>query len=437
MAAKQYILCLDDDLYEFDAADARPLKGIRGRRGDKMVFCDFEGAVPSVATVEARPNYAHAVLEKQLRESGEIEPGGRVIVLLRRRRGQRATELLYITAPVAVGVESELERDQDGGDYLLFPVQKLFVQFLAQLKPRRPVAVLLVSERHIDVVVADRHVLYGSFRVSALKAGSNPELLAKNFKNALQAIEREFSIDIDAWHCLHLFSRMDVGCDWLETVAAARGNDFNVPRFSEIRIDDLSYRCSVLELLHRMRAESSCSPPAVVADHRANQALPWAAAAMVGCCTVALFFIAERHYRADGVADRIAAVSATLTAQLDGSPAPIPVYQPYLETAEKLVYARSIPPLGTVLSDLTRAAAHRSTTMDQLELAYESDRVDLTLTGHTDKAPDTDNRLAFYNSLIADLQDAGYALAGSELDTDTQRIAFTLRLERRLDEERT
>lgn len=437
MAAKQYILSLDDDLYEFDAVDARPLNGIRGRRGRKMVFCDFEAAVPRVATVEARPNYAHAVLEKELRESGEIEPGGRVIVLFRRRRGQRSTELLYITTPAAVAIESELERDQDGGEYLLFPVQKLFVQVLAQARPQRPLAVLLVSDRHIDVVVADRHVLYGSFRVSALKAGSNPELLEKNFKNALQAVEREFSIDIGALHCLHLFSRMDTGYDWIEAIADTHGIGFTLPRVSEIRIDDVSYRCSVLSLLHRARVADSCSPPSVVVDHRANELLPWAAAATVACCAVALFFIAERQYRADQVTDRIAVVSSNLTAQLDSRPAPIPAYQPYLETADKLVYARKVPSLGQVLGDLTRAAANRSTIMDQVEVAYEQDRIVLNLTGRTDKAPDHDNRLAFYNSLITDFQGAGYALAGSALNTDTQRIAFTVRLERRLDKERT
>lgn len=74
MSGKHYILSVDDSHYELRARSVRRIADVRSLEGDRMVFSDFEGAVPQVATVHAGGKFARAVLEKRLRESGRSKP---------------------------------------------------------------------------------------------------------------------------------------------------------------------------------------------------------------------------------------------------------------------------------------------------------------------------------------------------------------------------
>ncbi len=266
--AKRYILAVDDSQYELGKRSVSPVADVRGLEGDRMVFSDFEGAVPQVATVPTAARFARAVLEKQLRESGEIESGGRVIVLLKRARGQQTTELLYIAAPPAVTLERQLERDHGEHEYLVFPVQRLLADVLTSTRPRRPTAFMLIGERQVDVVVADRRVLYGAFRVSAPRSGVDPERLTRNLEHALHGLEQDYNIEIDAFHCLHLLTPAAADWSWIGAVAEARNIGCRFARTTELDIDGVPYLSSVLGRLRGMKAADSCSPRTTIAPTR-------------------------------------------------------------------------------------------------------------------------------------------------------------------------
>lgn len=431
MAGKRHILCLDDSRYEISARKLRDITGVRDLGGDKLVFSDFEGAVPQIATVESGGKYAHAVLEKELRESGEIEAGGRVLVLLKRRRGQRTTELLYIATPPDVAVEKEIERDLGGHDYLLFPIQKLISKTLVELNPRRPTAMMLISERHVDVVVADRRILYGAFRVSALKTGANRELLERNLETALRGVEREYNIQVDRFYCETLLTPADVDYRWIHAVADARGIRCKFASTRKFTVHGSRSVSSVLRKFRRMKPAESSSPLPVIYNYRANEALPWVAVAMLVCCAIALYVLVDRQARIAEVENKVAALSSSLDARLDRTPVQIPRYRPYIETASRIDYARSIPTLRQVLGDISNAAQGNATEFSAMEAEYHDDRIVLTLTGHTEKEQGRDN-MAHYNRLISQLRRMGYALAESELNTETRVIDFTARFERRV-----
>lgn len=355
-----------------------------------------------------------------------------MIVLLKRVRGQQTTELLYIGAPPAVGLERELERDQGEHEYLVFPVQRLLADALATLKPRRPTALMLLGERQVDVVVADRRALYGAFRVSAPRSGVDPERLARNLEHALHGLEQDYNIEIDGFHCLHLLTPADLDWAWINGVAEARGIKCKFARGTELDIDGDAYVSSVLKRLRGMKAADSCSPRSAINNYRANEALPWAVAAALACCAVALFYLVDRNAQADRVAAEIAALSSSLNARLAERPGGVPDYQPYLDTAARLAYARSIPTLREVLADVSGAAQDQATALAEVEVEYLPDSVAVVLRGRTEKSPGADS-MAFYNRFIATLRQAGYLLSESELDTNTRLIDFSMHLERRVD----
>jgi len=429
MARKRYLLCLEDERYEVRGRRLRRIGSVQDLRGDKMVFTDFEGSVPQVATSEARGRYAHAVIEKELREAGDIEAGGRLFPLLLRRRGQRTTELLYIAAPPPGGVEKDVERDHHDSDYLLFPVQRLLSDALVRLKPRRPVAVLLIRDGWIDVLVGDRRMLYGAFGVSTAGSGADAQRTTRSMENALRAIERDNNIEVRRLQCLKLLVRADADLGWLDELARERRARCVTPRAARVRVDGGKYESSELKQLLRMSPDRSCSPRSEIIDYRANAALPWAAAAMLALCGTALWFLVDRHTTAAQLESRIAALSSSIDASVAGAPAAKPEYQVYLDTAANLAYARSIPGLREVLGNILGAARDRRTALKELTVKYDQDHVLLTISGETDKTTGDDG-MAHYHRFVAELRRRGYALYGSELDTGPRRIAFSMQLRR-------
>lgn len=430
MLEKRFLLSLDNVVFTGDAQSLRSVEAIRELDGDKFVFSDFEAAVPQVGTVEAESKYASAVLEKQLREAGEIEAGGRLVVLLKRNRGQRKTEMLYIVAPGVHAIENELERDREEFQYLVFPVQQLIADELSERQPRDPIAIMLLNEGYVDVVVADRFSLYGAFRIATPATGANVRLLSQNLDNALRGYERDFNIRIQGFDCLHLLTSVSTDYGWIKALGDARDISYEFLPATEVTVDGAVYRSSVLDRLLQMRAVKSCSPRSVIGNHYANIALPWMAGAMLSCCMLALFVLADRQVKTVQLQREVAALSASINSKLAQTPPPAMVdYHPYLGMAQRLAYAREVPALQEVLGNVAGAAGNKETIFADVVVEYNEENIVVTLVGTTEKSSSGDS-MGRYNDFVAELRREGYALTKSELDTETREVKFKLQLTR-------
>jgi len=433
MSASHILLELNKTLYSLRGKNLTAVAGLRELRGDKIVVSDFEGAVAELRTVESTSKFAPAVLEKDLREMGHIEIGGRVVVLHSRKRGDRATEILYLASSVPIGLERDMDREETTEQTLLFPLHKLLSTTLESLSPSTPMAVMMLNQQDLDVVVGDKRNVYASFRISAFHSNADPERLSRNLDDALSEVERENNISIKKAHVMHVLM-MDAKADrWISAVAASRKISCKLQKTTKIKINGNTAYSSVLSNLQNLKPKDSCSSPAVIAEYQMNQYLPVAAAGMAACCMLAIGAFLFFQLQATLLRSQVETLQADLQSRVNQVPTNVVDVSGALETAEQLFYARNMPSLRNVIAEVSSAAKSRSTQIQSVEVEYQPERVSIVLKGDTDKSRQGDSML-HYSHFISALRAAGYNLSDSDLNTDPNTIRFEMQLDQPLGE---
>ena len=436
MSASHLLLELNKSLYSLRGKTLTEVTGIRDLHGDKRVFSDFEGATPDLRTVESTSKFASAVLEKELREMGQIEIGGRVVVLHSRKRGDRATEMLYLASPVRIGLEQDMEREGDSELTLLFPLHKLLSSTLESLSPSAPMAVMMLNQQDLDVIVGDKRNIYASFRISAFHGFTDIERLSSNLNSALNEVERENNISIKKIHVIHVLM-MDAKADrWISAVASSRKIPCKLQKTTKIKISGNTAYSSVLSKLQQMKPKDSCSSPGVIAEYAMNQYLPLASVAMAACCVAAIGAFLYFQLQATLLRAEVETLQAQLQSKVNQVPTGVIDVSGALGTAEQLFYARNMPSLRNVIAEVSSAAKSRSTQIQSVEVEYLPERVSIVLKGDTDKSQQGDS-MQHYSHFISALREAGYDLSDSDLNTDPNTIRFEMQLDQSLGEVRS
>ncbi len=431
MTVNHQILELDNVLYRHTGRELSIVEDTHSMIGDIRVVTDYDGATPQVARVDAEPRFAPAMIEKRLRENGEIEVGGRVVVLGSHRRGRQSSEVLFLPVTEKTAAERHLEHSQEQGNCLFFPLHLALVDRLRRLSPAKPAALLLVNQRHVDVLVADQRRYYSAFRVSAFRAGDAAEVMATSLRRELDEIEREHGIRVGRMHVLQLLVADKTSLDWIESLAASRGSSCRFERASKVRVERTAHRSSELKTLWSAPATSSSSSIDAVINHRVGRMLPYAAAVLLAAWVASATMLVKSQVQAGRIATEVAELQRTINASVDGTRINAPGFREYVDLAGELYHAGRIPEVADVLSHVSGATRSQHTEIGEIDIDYDSDGVRLRLAGTTAKGSDSDS-MTRYNRFIALMRRHGYTLDASDIHTGTRDIRFELVLSRPL-----
>jgi hypothetical protein len=431
--ARQFVLEWDDHRYRLTNRELRSVPSLAEVSGDKWVVSDFEGAIPQVMTVDAPMKYVDAVIEKRLRESGALVGGGRVLVLRKHRRGSRATEALFVPVPSGLYARYAASAEDDEYHQPLFALHMLLSRELDRLRSKTPVALLLIHDRHADVVVGDARRTYGAFRASWHRSGGGRARLIENLVNGLRSIEQEHNIRVKNLNCHFWLLEQREDADWTGELAKALEVPLVQADLKPIQLDGQRHLSSVPALLANLAITDSVSTPTQKASSLAQDAIPWAAAAFA---SIALVSLAATFYWSQRSGELTAEAVAIENSLLPPEPAPAVLkaaYEKPLALADMLGRAQISPSVQRVLAEIS-ASVSGHVTFTEVSIEYPDDRpvVALTLIGQSEKSPDSNKGVPALNTFIDALRQRGYTLVSSELQSDINAFSFLAKLERGL-----
>ena len=430
--ARRFVLEFDDHHYCLEGDELRSVAGVAGVDGDKWVVSDFEGATPQVMTVDSPIKYVDAVIERRLRESGALVGGGRVLILRKHRRGSRATEAYFVAVPTRLYAKYAASAEDDYWHQPLFALHMLLSRELERLRSRKPVAVVFVHDRHVDVLVGDARRTYGAFRASWHRSGGDKNKLIENLANGLRGIEQENNIKIKSIRCHYWLIEHREDAAWTQELADETRMARVQGELRPLKHEGRSYYSSVPNLLANLSILDSVSTPTQKNLYRAQAAMPWAAAALAGIALLALTATLYWNQRTDQLVAESVGIEESL---LPPEPAPAALkaaYEKPLALADTLGRAQISPPIRRVLAEVSASVSGR-VTFDEVEIEYPDDRpvVLLTLIGQSENTASSKGVPAF-NAFISALRQRGYTLVNSELKTDINAYSFLVQLERGL-----
>jgi len=397
--------------------------------GDKWVVSDFDGADPVVVTVEAKPAFAASVAEQELRRSGDLDTGGSLVVHRVRRRGERASEVLGTLVPPGVEIQRQCDLQADEACVLAFPIQAVFARALDALRPRRPLALMVIGDRHADVLVGDQGRTYGAFRSSlARTSAGDTATLVPTIRMELQRIERECGIRLGElrWGCL-LADTGSPPAAWVGTLAEDLGIPARRLPASRLRVDGETKLSVLPGMIRRLGPSASSSSRSQVGLWRMNFALPRVAVAMLVLTGFAAWSLYEDSVAVNRMDAEIRVLEGALhapeaVAQFDSER-----FEERLSLAEGLIRAGAVPPLRSVMADVAEAAEGRDTYLRDLRVEYADRAISVALSGRTNKRGGADP-MPTYTAFMDALRGRGYAVVESDLNTGTEALSFSTRL---------
>lgn len=429
------VLDLDGRMLAGSGSRLRTVPSLSEVPGDKWVISDFDGAEPAVITVEAKAAFAGSVAEQELRRSGEVETGGSFHPHRVRRRGDRASEVFGSIVPSGARIQQECEQDAEDSCVLGFPLHAAFVQALEALRPRRPVALLLVRDRQVDVIVGDRNRTYGAFRSVAPRGTDARDGMAGPVRVEIGRIARETGVEVAELHWGWVLADAAAKAPgWIDELAAELGVKARQLPTARIRVDDRSHWSVLPAMVRRLGGASSAASQAQVNLWRMNLVLPRVAMIMLVLTGLAAWSAWEDHSALQRLNAEIHFTEQSLSsAPRQVAEVDVGVYEERLDLAEALVKARSAPPLRDVVLDVASAAEGRDTYFNSMKVEYGLDSVMLTLGGQTNKRNGADP-MPTYTAFMDALREKGYGLVDSDLNTGTAALSFSTRLEKGTDQ---
>lgn len=428
----QFILELDDKRYRLHRNQLLPVTTVSEVKGDKWIISDFEGAIPQVMTVDSPTKYVDSVLEKRLRDNGSLIGDGRVMVLRKHRRGSRATEAFFVAVPSALYASYAASAEDDPRQQLLFAFPMLLGRELERLHSKKPLVVIFIHDRHVDVVVGDTNRTYGAFRASWHRSGEDKSNLIENLVNGLRRIEHENSIKIKNIQC-HFWMLASVrDADWTKGLAELMGIPMVQAKLHALQHDGNRYYSSIKRLLANLTVADSVSAVVQKNLYRAQNSMSWAAAALLGIVLVALGATFSWTQRSNQLLAESAIIQQSL---LPPDPAPAVLkaaYEKPLALADTLGRAQISPSVQKVLAEISASVSGRVTFNEVIVEYPENDpMISLTLKGQSENTADSKG-ITDYNSFIAALRQRGFKMVDSQLKTDIDAFSFKVKLERGL-----
>ncbi|MBF0371000.1 MAG: hypothetical protein HQL52_16245 [Magnetococcales bacterium] len=428
----QMLIDLDEQLFHLRGRKLIPLEKISKIKRHKWLITDFQGAIPRVMVAQAGRNDAGPVLEKQLREIGELDSPGEILIHAANERDKHTWECFFTAVNQSTFGDYQFSANEDPDHHLLFSFPSLLAKAREQIKPKRPAAILIHHDRHVELLVADNKRLYESTRVSV----SNPEdrdRFPDLIQTVLLAAEQSCEIKIREIHFHYWLSPDPQEFGWVKTLAEVMQITSHTARSELLKLNKERRHSTLLPLLSALNIGDAVSKKKDRAFFFFHRIEPWLALPMVAAVLLLGFFTLQWDREVNALQEEIFVlrqrINDGLAKETKGE-----LHPDYTDTqalVETLDQARQQPIPDLILRQIYQSAAPR-VAFDRVKLDYGEEGVGLHLNGRVDKR--FGNDVETFNGFVANMRRKGYSVVESTLQTDIHYLLFNLKLDRALHE---
>lgn len=266
------ILDFDGQMWLLNGKVATKISSLDKVKGPKVVLSDLGKALTGIETVNASKSYAPAIIEKQLRDRGDMEGASQVLILNSKKKAG-ATDIFYAALPIG-DFSSYMEVAKGQNDHCLYiPVWNAMLRGVKN-------GVCVVVFQHgdvLDVLITENKTVIHSMRVSSSSYGGQDWESALNYLSSeLNQVESERTLKIDhiQWYGWCGDQPLSELADRFESLAQRQ---VTIAKKQALQVNDNKCDSNVVTLLDQM---SSCD--AVKAESSSylftfERVLPWVA----------------------------------------------------------------------------------------------------------------------------------------------------------------
>lgn len=286
------ILDFDGNRWVIKKNALHPINVFNDIAGPKWVVTDFGGATFDVETISGPPSHAAPLIERRLRDSGDLDSAGRIIVHHTHRAG--GTTTVFYTAVEAKTFAHYHDHALEQSDHcLLIPIGALMLRYL-QKTHGGPRAAVLRQGRHLYLLIADKKTVIGVANAIGFSAEvDDMKQAVENLAGSLLRIQDEEKLQLKSIQWLNWY-RDEVGQadlpNYLQEVCSV---PVDVEKDKELSDGSQVYRSSLHKLLATARDSDSANDPGSRTLFKLEKYLPLAAVLLISVC-LGVFGVAWR-----------------------------------------------------------------------------------------------------------------------------------------------
>ncbi|MBF0186394.1 MAG: hypothetical protein HQL50_00540 [Magnetococcales bacterium] len=426
------ILELDEQLFQLRGRRLTALDNTSAVHRHKWLVTDLKGAIPRVMRVSAKPEDAAPVLEKQLREIGELSGPGEVLVHDYVRRDKRSLDCLLTGVTRTVFGDYQFAANGDSDHHLIFSFPCLLAKALKKIKPKRPAVIMIQHGRHVDLLVADHKHLYDATRVSVSQE-TDHERFPDLIRTVLQTAEQRSEIEIREFHFHYWLSKDPNAFTWVTSLAESMQVTCHMAPSGLLKLAKDQYHSTLPALLESLDVADSASSKKDRFLFQLHRLEPWLTVPMLAGALFLGFNALEWERKGDDLARANQTLQSRITRSLSQETKlePNPDFEPTLALTSTLTHASKQPIPDLILREVYQSAAPR-VAFDQVKMEYGENGVSVHLHGRVDKRSGQD--VETFNAFIANMRRKNYIVSDSTLKADVHFLLFNLKLDRPLNE---
>ncbi|NGZ28913.1 MAG: hypothetical protein G8345_18745 [Magnetococcales bacterium] len=466
----QLVVEMDGIFYHLTRKSASPLHDPSALEGDKWLISDFKGGVPTFRKVDAPPAYAELVMQRRMRESGEITNDSKVLTHWKQSRGINASELFFTSVELAIFGSYEDRSHDDANHQLLFSSNAILYALLERFSKERTVMVIFEHNRHVDFIVGRDGRVAEANRNSTFSSDAEAKLsLVESFLEDLARLNAQTNLKVE--HIVYFnwvvgkeksvstatpsfsptfetFSnKTDTigwgkaghtethgGSDlaqalpgWVLRMARELNVEYQIlkPNYYDLEGDEYLLT-SIPQAINFLHERHASNPPHALRHYRAGRWLPWLVIFSWGLI-VSLYFadLWLQTFSGNMEASAMQMVEGVSTEKIHH---PDPEFKKNLAFAGKLEKLKNQPSMQRIFSDIT-TAKQGTMTFHKLTIHYPPDGPPLI---HVEGSITTPFQQAYVDqeNFLATLRGKGYRIKNSQFNTNVESIRLSLDLER-------
>lgn len=270
MSQPQWFFDLKGKVWQAGSDATGVVQSLDALRGPAVVISDYQGAPFGVESLPAHHNDLAPLLDKRLRDEGDIDGLARVIIHARERQGDLA-RVCYTAIPLAVSMRYRRWVGQSNEHVLLVPLLEALL-ILARRQGLDNGVLAFVNDDSVDVLVLQDGLVLHAGRQRLYGGDSRDHARIAAFIAAQQSLfaDRERRVEL-----LLLERSAGEGKPLIDALAASVFKNVISVMSAARLFEHVSIKHSDLDGVSR-------------ALYLANRALPWAVAGMLALCLVSL-----------------------------------------------------------------------------------------------------------------------------------------------------
>lgn len=188
MSHVQYLLDLDQNPVQLDGGGSTPVQLPDAFRGPSVVITDYQASPFGVDTLPAQHDNLAPLLEKRLRDQGDIDELAQVLIHAREQQGSLA-RLCYTAVPVSTYMRYRNWSAQHDDHVLLFPLPEALLA-LARQQALHDGTLIFIHDRSIDLLVLQDGMILSAGRMHLFSYDSSEyQRLARHISDSVQKLK--------------------------------------------------------------------------------------------------------------------------------------------------------------------------------------------------------------------------------------------------------